>query len=336
MTTMADVDIAVVDAGGAVGELIIELLEQRRFPVRRLHALSESQAGEVLRFAGKRITVRDPADFDVDQVQGVLLGDATGATAALAERARAAGCWVVDATAHGRAAGAALQVPGVNAPGAEQRYRACPNPAAVALIHALAPIARLAGLERVHVATYQAVSGAGRAGVEELASQTARLLNAQPLQTRVFERQIAFNCLARIGELDAQGVSAEEAAILADTRAVLELPELALSVSAVQVPVFFGHGLVVHLQTREAVSLGAVREALAAEPALELVEGQGGADYPTAVGEAANQDPVFIGRLREDTAQARSLNFWVVADNVRRSAALNSLLIAEQLARVSA
>lgn len=334
---MAEYDVAVVDAGGAVGEAVIDLLEQRRFPVRTLYPLTAGEGGEKLPFRGKRVLVQEPDGFDYSQVDLAFFCGGPGYSEAHAPQAAAAGCSVIDCS--GRFAGqpdVPLVLAEFNAEALSGLGRgaliALPTPAVAQLLAVLGPIREEAGLAAVSVSTYHAVSADGRAGVEELATQTAQLLNARPAKGRVYPKQIAFNCLPQVGELDEHGDSREERLLVEQSRRLLDLPQLPISATAVQVPVFFGHGLAVHLQTERDFQLQAVRERLAAAPGLKLL-GSGAADWPTAVTDAANHDHVFVGRLREDRAQVRGLNFWVVADNVRKGTALNSIQIAEQLVR---
>ncbi len=332
------VDIALVGATSLIGESLIELLEARDFPVDKLHLLdTESAAGKRIEFRGRYLAVAPAADFDFSQVRLALFVAPVSLAADQVPRALEAGARVIDAsTVFAEDAEALLAVADVDPEGisaSDAQLIVSPSPMSVQLAVALAPLQQLAGLGRVQVATYQAVSERGRRGIEELGRQTADLLNMRGVKTSAFARQIAFNVLGRNGKTDQDGYTAEEQRVARQTKKLLACPELAITVNSAWVPVFYGHCAAVTVETREPVELAAVREAFERARGVELLESEGDGDFPTPVTDAAQQDAVFIGRLRRDPAHPHGLNFWVVADNVRRGAALNVLQIAELLGK---
>ena len=331
------VDVAVVGATGAVGEAMIEILEQRNFPVGTLYALaSERSVGKTLRFRGKSVTVTNLAEFDFSQTPIALFSAGGSLSAEFAPKAAAAGCVVIDNTSHFRRdADIPLVVPEVN-PGAIAGYTARgivanPNCSTIQMLVALKPIYDAVGITRINVATYQAVSGTGKAAIEELAGQTARLLNGQPVETNVYPRQIAFNALPHIDSFQDNGYTREEMKMVWETQKIFGDPDIQVNPTCVRVPVFFGHSEAVHIETREKLSATAARELLESAPGVTVVDQREDGGYPTAVTEATGADPVYVGRIREDISHPQGLALWVVSDNVRKGAALNSVQIAEIL-----
>lgn len=331
------VDIAVVGATGAVGEAMIEILEQRGFPVGTLYALaSERSAGRTLRFRGKSVTVTNLADFDFAQTPIALFSAGGSVSAEHAPRAASSGCIVIDNTSHFRRdAAVPLVIPEVN-PGALAAFRATgiianPNCSTIQMLVALKPIYDAVGISRINVATYQAVSGTGKEAIEELAGQTARLLNGQPVEPKVYSRQIAFNVLPHIDTFQDNGYTREEMKMVWETQKILGDDGISVNPTCVRVPVFFGHSEAVHIETVEKLTAAAARELLDGAPGVRLLDSAEDQVYPTAVTEGAGSDAVYVGRLREDISHPTGLNMWVVSDNVRKGAALNSVQIAEIL-----
>jgi aspartate-semialdehyde dehydrogenase len=332
-------NVAVLGATGLVGETFLTVLEERKFPVRELFPLaSERSLGKSVQFAGRELPVIDAAGFDFARAQ-LGLFSAGGATSALyAPRAAAAGCVVVDNSSQFRYEGdIPLVVPEVN-PGAIAQYRARgiianPNCSTIQLVVALKPIHDAVGIERVNVATYQSVSGAGRRAVEELADQTAQLLNGRPIEPHVMPRQIAFNCLPQIDQFMDNGYTREELKMHWETRKIFGDESIQVNATAVRVPVFYGHAEAVHIETRRKISAAQARALLERAPGVEVLDGRESGAYPTAVTEAANHDTVYVGRIREDMTHERGLDLWIVADNVRKGAATNAIQIAEILAQ---
>jgi len=333
------VDVAVVGATGAVGEVMLEILEQRDFPVDELYPLASSNsAGKRVQFAGKSRVVKDLATFDFSQVQLALFSAGAAVSAEYVPRAVAAGCVVIDNTAQFRYDDdVPLVIPEVN-PQAIADYRARhiianPNCSTIQMLVALKPIHDAAVIERINVATYQAVSGSGKAGIKELASQTANLLNAKPINCKVYPKQIAFNALPQIDSFEDNGYTREEMKMVWETRKILGNETLPVNPSAVRIPVFYGHSEAVHLETREKITAAQARVLLQQAEGVSVIDELRDGGYPTAVTDAVQQDPVFVGRIREDISHPRGLNLWIVADNVRKGAALNSVQIAEILVK---
>jgi aspartate-semialdehyde dehydrogenase len=330
-------DVAVVGATGAVGETMIEILEQRNFPVGNLYPLASARsAGKRIMFKDKSYTIKDLADFDFSQAQIGLFSAGGSISAEYAPRAGEAGCIVIDNTSHFRRDDdIPLIVPEVNpemiADYAPKNIIANPNCSTIQMLVALKPIYDAVGIERINVATYQAVSGTGKEAIEELAGQTARLLNGQEIETEVYPKQIAFNALPHIDVFQDNGYTREEMKMVWETRKIFGDDSIQVNPTCVRIPVFYGHSEAVHIETRDKISAEQARELLAAMPGVVVVDERQDGGYPTAVSESAGQDPVFVGRIREDISHPRGLDLWIVSDNVRKGAALNSVQIAEIL-----
>ena len=333
------VDVAVVGATGAVGEALLEILDERAFPVGALYPLaSERSAGKTVQFRGKPVKVGNLADFDFSRAQLGLFSAGGAVSAEYAPIAAAAGCVVVDNTSHFRMEDdIPLVVPEVNphaiADYGRRNIIANPNCSTIQMLVALKPIYNAAGIERINVATYQAVSGSGKRAIEELAGQTAQLLNGQPCESAVYPRQIAFNVLPHIDAFEDNGYTREEMKMARETRKIFADDAIQVNPTCVRVPVFYGHAEAVHIETREPLSAAAARELLARAPGVTLLDERAPGGYPTPQADAAGADAVFVGRIREDMSHPRGLNLWVVADNIRKGAALNSIQIAELLLR---
>ncbi|MGH8255339.1 MAG: aspartate-semialdehyde dehydrogenase, partial [Steroidobacteraceae bacterium] len=209
-----------------------------------------------------------------------------------------------------------------------------PNCSTIQMVVALKPIYDAVGIERINVATYQSVSGAGREAVEELAAQSASLLSGRPPEpARAIARQIAFNCVPQIDRFQDNGYTKEEMKLLWETQKIMEDSTIRVNATAVRVPVFYGHSEVVHIETRRKISAQEARALLERAPGVAVMDERQNGGYPTAVTEAANHDTVYVGRIREDMSHERGLDLWIVSDNVRKGAATNSIQIAEVLAR---
>jgi aspartate-semialdehyde dehydrogenase len=331
--------VAVVGATGLVGETMIQILEERKFPVRELFPLaSQRSIGKRVEFVGRHYPVEDLASFDFKRADLGLFSAGSEISAEFAPKAGAAGCIVIDNTAQFRyEADIPLVVPEVNAHAiAKFRNRniiANPNCSTIQMVVALKPIHDAVGIERINVATYQSVSGAGKDAVEELAGQSAALLNGKPVTPRVMPKQIAFNCVPHIDRFQDNGYTKEEMKLLWETRKIMEDDSIRVNATTVRVPVFFGHSEAVHIETRRKISAAEARELLARAPGVEVLDDLKAGGYPTAATEAANRDAVYVGRIREDISHERGLNLWIVSDNVRKGAATNSVQIAEILVR---
>ncbi|MGC1388355.1 MAG: aspartate-semialdehyde dehydrogenase [Steroidobacteraceae bacterium] len=325
--------IAVVGASSLIGDALIQELNARNFPRAELHALDEERhLGRPL--AGDA-SATDVARFDFSRVNLVFFC----ARAALSERhaeAAAAHAWVIDSSATFRAReGVPLVAADVNAEAldgmAGRGLVALPGSASVALATALAPLHALAGLERAEVATYHAVSGSGRAAMDELAGETVAMLSGKKARGRAFGRQIAFNVIPQVDVLEADGGSREERRLWQETRRILGLPQLAINATAVRVPVFFGHSLAVHASFSRPISVPEAMRALHRSTGLCVIEADSAAEFPTPATLATAPDKVYVGRLRADLTRDQGLNLWIVADNVRKCAAHNAVSVAQIL-----
>ena len=327
--------VAIVGATGLVGEAMIELLESRNFPVENLYPLgSDNSAGQVVYFNGKSRRVGNLAEFDFSQVQIALFSAGSEVAAEYAPQAVEAGCVVIDNSSCFRdSPEVPLIIPEVNPQRVHEHCGiiANPNCSTIQMLVAVAPIYRAAGVRRINVATYQAVSGAGRKAVEELARQTALLLNAQELDTQLFAKQMAFNVLPQIDSFDDNGYTREEMKMVNETRKILEDAEIGVNPTCVRVPVFFGHSEAVHVETRDQISALEVREMLQMAPGVEVIDETEAGGWATPVTDATGKDAVFVSRIREDVSSENGIDLWVVADNVRKGAALNAVQIAELL-----
>ena len=332
--------VVVVGATGLVGETMIRVLEERNFPVSQLYAVASNRSiGKSIDFKGKKIPVEDLETFDFSQAQIGLFSPGAEVSREYAPKAAAAGCVVIDNTSEFRYQDdIPLVVPEVN-PHAIAHYKnrgiiANPNCSTIQLLVALKPIHDAVGIERVNVATYQSVSGAGREAVDELAEQSVALMSGKgPVKPKVIAKQIAFNCIPQIDKFEANGYTKEEMKMVWETQKIMEDQTIRVNATAVRVPVFFGHSEVVNVETRKKITAKQARALLEKAPGVEVMDERRPGGYPTAATEAANRDTVYVGRIREDISSERGLNLWIVSDNVRKGAATNSIQIAEILAR---
>ncbi len=331
----AGTNVAVVGATGAVGEAMLSILEQRNFPVNEIFPLASSRsAGKSVVFNGRSLEVGRLDEFDFSTVELGLFSAGGSVSAEYAPKATAAGCIVVDNTSYFRNdPEIPLIVPEVNLHALDQHQGiiANPNCSTIQMVVALKPIYDAVGIHRINVATYQAVSGAGRRAIEELAGQTAALLNGKKPAMEVMPKQIAFNVIPEIDSFQDNGYTREEMKMVWETRKILEDDTLMINPTAVRVPVFYGHSEAVHLETRDPVTAAEVRQLLSVAPGVTVIDDHTPGGYPTAVTDAAKQDGVFVGRIREDISCDRGINLWIVSDNVRKGAALNSIQISEAL-----
>jgi aspartate-semialdehyde dehydrogenase len=331
------VDVAVVGATGAVGEAMLDILHQRNFPVGKIYAVASARsAGSTVAFGNRSIRVEDLATFDFSTVQVALFSPGASVSKEYAPIAAAAGCVVIDNTSQFRYDDdIPLVVPEVN-PEAIADYTnrgiiANPNCSTIQMMVALKPIYDAVGIERINVCTYQAVSGSGKPAMDELAKQTAALLNGRPVESQVYPKQIAFNVLPQIDVFEDNGYTKEEMKMVWETKKIMGDDRIVVNPTAVRVPVFYGHSEAVHIETRDKITAAEAKKLLAAFDGIELVDEHEDGGYPTAVSDASGQDPVYVGRVREDISHPKGLDLWVVADNVRKGAALNSVQIAELL-----
>lgn len=330
------IDVAVVGATGAVGETMLSILHERKFPVGKVYALaSERSAGNTVSFGNKSLIVEDLATFDFSKVQIGLFSPGGEVSRVYAPIAAAAGCVVIDNTSEFRYVDdIPLVVPEVN-PQDIALYKnkgiiANPNCSTIQMMVALKPIYDAVGISRINVCTYQAVSGTGKPAMDELAKQTAELLNGRPVETNVYPKRIAFNVLPHIDVFQDNGYTKEEMKMVWETKKIMGDDTIAVNPTAVRVPVFYGHSEAIHIETKQKISAEEARKLLAAFDGIVVLDDRNDGGYPTAV-DASGTDPVYVGRIREDISHPNGLNLWVVADNVRKGAALNSVQIAEIL-----
>jgi len=332
--------VAVIGVTGLIGETLITVLEERGFPVAQLYALASNRSlGRSVSFRGRSHPVQELADFDFAHCDLALFCAGAQVSREYAPKAVAAGCLVIDSSSEFRyQEDVPLVVPEVNlhalAGFGQRGIVASPEGCAIQTVLVLKPLQDAAGIERIDVATYQSVSGEGRAAVEELARQSIAALSGQgAVAADARSGQIAFNCVPHIGALQDNGYTREEMQLVWQTRKILGDAALRMNVTAVRVPVFYGHGEAVHLQTRRALGAAQARELLRKAPGVSVMDERVAGGYPAAATEAAKRDTVYVGRIREYLAPDRGLNLWIVADNVRKGAATNSVQIAEAWAQ---
>jgi aspartate-semialdehyde dehydrogenase len=329
-------DVCILGATGAVGEAMLSILEQRKFPVRNLYLLASSRsAGTVLTYRGEELTVLDVDSFDFSKAQIGLFSAGGSVSEKYAPIAAAAGCVVIDNTAHFRYdRDIPLVVPEVN-PHAIAQYKnrgiiANPNCSTIQMLVALKPIKDAVGIARINVATYQAVSGTGKEAIDELAGQTRALFNSQDVEVEVYPKRIAFNVLPQIDVFMENGYTKEEMKMVWETQKIMEDDSIMVNPTAVRVPVFYGHSEAVHIETHKKITAAEARALLEKAPGVIVMDEHVPGGWPTAV-DAAGQDATYVGRIREDISHPMGLDMWVVSDNVRKGAALNSIQIAEIL-----
>ena len=339
MPTTKTFNIAIAGATGTVGEALLSILKERKFPIGELVPLaSERSAGSKVEFGNRQVTVKNLADFDFSGID-IAFFSAGGSVSRLhAPRAAAAGAIVIDNTSEFRyQPDVPLVVSEVNPHAIAQHKKrgiiANPNCSTMQMLVALAPIHRAVGIERINVATYQSVSGTGHRALEELGRQTAALLNFQDVKAEVYPVQIAFNVIPHGGDFTENGYTMEEMKIVWETRKILEDDTIQVNPTSVRVPVFYGHSEAVHIETKKKITAEEARALLGMAPGLVVVDERKAGGYPTPITHAAGKDPVFVGRIREDISHPRGLDLWIVADNIRKGAALNAVQIAEILAR---
>lgn len=330
-------NVAVVGATGAVGKTMIRILEQRKFPVDQLYLLaSERSAGETISFNGRQVTVENLADFDFAKAHIGLFSPGASVSAVYAPKAGKAGCVVIDNTSQFRyEEDVPLVIPEVNAHAiaqyTNQNIIANPNCSTIQMLVALKPIKDKAGITRINVATYQSVSGTGKEAIDELAAQTSKLMNGLEPEINVYPKQIAFNVLPQIDVFMDNGYTKEEMKMVWETRKIFEDEDIAVNPTCVRVPVFYSHSEAVHIETRDRISVDEVRELLSKAPGVKLMDRRENGGYPTPIPEGTDHDEVWVGRIRKDISHPSGINMWIVSDNLRKGAALNSIQIAEVL-----
>ena len=332
--------VAVVGATGNVGREMLAMLEERAFPADEVVALaSERSVGREVSFGDEKVLkVQDLETYDFRGTQIVLSSPGAKVSAVHAPRAAAAGAVVIDNTSHFRMEpDVPLVVPEVN-PAAIGGFRkrgiiANPNCSTIQMVVALKPLHDVARIKRVVVSTYQSVSGAGKAAMDELFNQTRGIFVNEPPRTsqKLFTKQIAFNVIPHIDKFMDDGSTKEEWKMVVETRKILD-PDILVSATCVRVPVFIGHAEAVSVEFERPISEDDARAALRAAPGVTVVDFRVDEGYVTPV-EAVGEDLVYVSRIRKDTTVANGLSFWVVGDNLRKGAALNAIQIAEELIR---
>lgn len=332
---MTNYSIAIVGATGLVGTALLSLLEERSFPIKTLALVaSEQSAGKQLNFLGVPHQIHDLATFDFSQTQIAFFCVGNQQAAEYAPRAARAGAIVIDKSYYFRNhPDVPLIVPEVNI-GALADYKkmhiiASPNCSTIPIAVGLKPIYDKVGIERINISTYQSVSGTGKEAIAELTEQSKQFLSKQSIQPKVYSKQIAFNVLPHCDDFQENGYTREEMKIVNEMRKIFNDTRLAINPTAVRVPVFCGHAASVHIETKEKITASQAQQLLTNSPGIKLITGE--YPYPTPLHDAAGKDDVYVGRIREDISHERGLNLWIVADNLRKGAALNAIQIAEHL-----
>lgn len=333
---MKNYHVAVVGATGAVGNEMIRILEERQFPVGKLTLLaSERSMGKELSFRGQPLQVGVLTENSFKGVEIGLFSPGGSVSEKYAPFAARAGCVVIDNTSVFRMVPEIpLVVPEVN-PEAIVLYKnrgiiANPNCSTIQMVVALKPIHDAARIKRIVVSTYQAVSGTGKKAIEELSLQTRALLNCQEPVIKVYPHQIAFNCLPQIDVFLDNGYTKEEMKMVNETKKIMNDPTISVTATTVRVPVFYGHSEAVNIETEKKITADEVRKLLTVAPGIRVVDNPREKVYPLAI-DAAGGNDTLVGRIREDESIPNGINMWVVADNIRKGAALNAVQIAEIL-----
>ena len=329
-------NVAVVGATGLVGKEIVSILEERNFPVGDLRLLaSERSAGTSLEFKNQDYNVEVLCEDSFRDIDIGLFSPGGSVSAKYAPIAVEAGAIVIDNTSHFRMdPDIPLVVPEVN-PEEIARFKnkgiiANPNCSTIQMVVALKPIYDEVGIKRIVVSTYQAVSGAGKDAIDELHDQTVGIMNQQTIDCNAFPYQIAFNCLPQIDSFLENGYTKEEMKMVNETRKIFNDDSIKVTATTVRVPVFFGHSESINIETEDKITVDEVKKLLSNAPGVQVVDDTKALFYPLAI-ESAGRDDVMVGRIREDESLDKGLNLWVVADNVRKGAALNAVQIAETL-----
>jgi aspartate-semialdehyde dehydrogenase len=336
------VDLAIIGATGAVGEAVVELLEKSTFPVQALYLLaSERTAGTSLMFRSKPLMVNVLNDFDFSQVQMAIFVATDEVSLEYVPKAQAAGCLIIDNSQAFVGAStdsdnsSPLLIPSVNGEILSQIEKPSvvinPDSSVVSLWTVLKPIYDAVGILRVNVTAYDSVSRHGKKAIHELATQTASLLNAQGADPKFYSQQIAFNVLPSVGDIDENGHSEAEKRIVEQTKTIIGDRQLQINATCIQVPVFYADSMAVTIETGDPIDAAAVRELLEKSNEIKVLDDPSGCDFATPVTTAAGKNDIFVSRIRNDMSHNRGINLWLVADNVRKGAALNTILIAEEL-----
>jgi aspartate-semialdehyde dehydrogenase len=329
--------VAVVGATGAVGQAMLTILAERKFPIEKLYVLaSERSVGEQIEFCGQKIRVENLAEFNPAGVDFALFSAGGAISKIYAPIFAEAGAIVIDNSSVFRMDDdVPLVISEVNPEALNAIPRgivANPNCSTMQMLVAIAPIHRAVGITRINVATYQSVSGAGRSAMEELGNQTVDILRFQASKPDRFPVQISFNLIPHIDDFLDNGYTKEEMKLVWETQKILADKTILVNPTAVRVPVFYGHSEAVHLETKTKISAVQARALLENAPGVVVVDERRAGGYPTPVTHASGTDAVYVGRIRDDVSMDNGLNLWVVSDNIRKGAALNAVQIAEILA----
>ena len=334
-----NVKFAVVGATGAVGEVMLEILSDRGVPSENVFPLASNRSlGKQVDYGGEQLDIIDLAEFDFSTVEIGLFSAGADVSEIYAPQAADAGCIVIDNTSRYRYEDdIPLVISEVNPERiAEYKNRgiiANPNCSTMQMLVPLKPIHDAVGISRINVATYQAVSGAGKEMIEDLVNQTSSLLNGKPVSTKGKTKQIAFNAIPHIDNFQENKYTKEEMKMVWETQKILEDSSIMVNPTAVRIPVFYGHSEAVHMETKSKISCNEVIDLMNQADGVEVIDGVELGAYPTAVSDASGADPVYVGRVREDISHPNGINLWIVADNIRKGAALNTVQIAEILVR---
>lgn len=329
------INIAVLGATGAVGEAMLDILAKRKFPFGEIYALASKRSeGQTVLCGNKTLDVLDVAKFDFSKVQIALFSAGGKVSAKYAPKATKAGCIVIDNTSHFRQdPDVPLIIPEINhekiAEYTNKNIIANPNCATIQMLVALKPIYDAVGINRITVATYQSVSGTGKAAISELIMQTSQLLNGKSVNVEVYPQQIAFNVLPHIDDFMSNGFTKEEMKMIWETHKIFGDDKIVINPTTVRVPVIYGHSEAITIETRKPLKADKAKDLLQNAPGIKVMDG--GKKYPTPFKDAVGRDEVFVGRIRNGIDDEHTLNLWVVSDNVRKGAALNSVQIAEIL-----
>jgi aspartate-semialdehyde dehydrogenase len=326
--------VAIVGATGAVGQELLTILEERKFPVAQLTLLaSKRSAGRTLSFAGDEWPVEELTEGSFQGVDFALFSVSSSISKAFAPLAARTGAVVIDdSSAFRMDPSVPLVVTEVNAHALQRHHGiiAHPNCSTIPLVMVLKPLHQYARVKRVIVATYQSVSGAGGSAMDELDRQTRALIAGEPASASVFPHQIAFNCLPQIDAFGELGYTGEEWKMVRETRKIMEDDSIRMSTTTVRVPVYRCHSEAINIETERKLSPEEVRELLATTPGVAVIDDPEKSQYPMAI-TVAGRDEVFVGRIREDLSHDRAINLWLVSDNLRKGAALNMIQIMELL-----
>ena len=334
-----NINFAVVGATGAVGEVMLSILSERNIPSKNIFPLASNRSlGKQVDYGNTKLDVIDLEKFDFSNTQIGLFSAGATVSKIYAPKAANSGCVVIDNTSQFRYEdNIPLVISEVN-PEKIAEYKNCgiianPNCSTMQMLVALKPIYDAVGIKRINVATYQAVSGAGKEMIEDLAHQTSALLNGKPVEKKGKAKQIAFNAIPHIDKFLENRYTKEEMKMVWETQKILNDKNILVNPTAVRIPVFYGHSEAVHLETNTKINQADAVKLMNDAEGVEVIDGVDMGEYPTAVSDGSGTDPVYVGRIREDISHENGLNLWIVADNIRKGAALNTVQIAEILIR---